>query len=115
VVTTGFHLDATLILNVLAIVVFGAIYWLYRHRERFGGPRSYARDPVCGMQVEVAHAPAVARLDEGIFYFCCDRCHDRFVSDPDGYLRGGPAPEPPPAAPVPISLGRKPAPGGGER
>ena len=115
VVTTGFGLDATLVLNVVAIVAFGAIYWLYRNRARFGGPSGYARDPVCGMQVEVAHAPAVARVDTATYYFCCDRCHDRFVSEPERYLRSGaspPAPPPPPASPVAVTLGRKPGPGG---
>jgi YHS domain-containing protein len=115
VVTTGFHLDATLVLNVVAIAAFVVIYWLQRNRDRFGGPSGYARDPVCGMQVEVAHAPAVARLGTGTYYFCCDRCYDRFVSEPQRYLRGGSPPPPPPATPVAVTLGRKPRPGAAAR
>ena len=43
--------------------VFARLYWLYRNRERFGGGDGYAIDPICGMQVEKANAPA--RLRDG--------------------------------------------------
>ena len=35
--STGFHLDVTLVLNVVVLIVLGAVYWLYRNRDRFGG------------------------------------------------------------------------------
>ncbi|MDQ2728707.1 MAG: permease [Actinomycetota bacterium] len=76
-------LNYTSVLDVLALVAFGALYWLYRNRDRFGGGEGYVKDPVCGMQVERRHAPASADHDGGPMYFCSDRCRDRFVSGPD--------------------------------
>lgn len=104
VVATGFRVDATLFLNILALIAFAGIYWLYRHRARFGGGTAYAQDVVCGMQVEKAHAPARATHDGAAYYFCADRCRDAFVADPGRYL-GGSAPPP---APVSLTLGPKP-------
>ena len=71
----------TTVLNVLALLAFAGIYWLYRRRDRLGGGAGYAKDPVCGMQVEVAHAPAVAERDGQIHYFCSDHCAHRFRSE----------------------------------
>ncbi len=53
-----FSWNYTTYLNLIFLVLFGVLYWLYRNRERLGGGDRYARDPVCGMQVETAHAPA---------------------------------------------------------
>jgi uncharacterized protein len=72
----------TTVLDVVAIVAFAGLYWLYRNRERFGGGSGYAKDPVCGMQVEVAHAPATSEHDGRTYYFCSDHCAHRFDSDP---------------------------------
>ena len=55
-----FGWNYTTVLDVVALVGFAVLYWLYRNRERFGGGAGYAKDPVCGMQVEIAHAPATA-------------------------------------------------------
>ncbi len=85
IVTTGFHWDYTTVLDIVALVVFAGIYWLYRHRERFGGGHGYAKDPVCGMQVEIAHAPAAAVHDGVTHRFCSDHCQHRFTADPDRY------------------------------
>ena len=76
----------TTILNIVALVGFAGLYWLYRNRERFGGGAGYARDPVCGMQVETAHAPASAIHDGQRRYFCSDHCKHRFEISPDRYL-----------------------------
>ena len=38
-------------------------------------------DPVCGMQVEVANAPAHVTHDGETHWFCSDRCADRFAED----------------------------------
>jgi len=74
-----FSWNYTTYLNLLFLAVFGVLYWLYRNRERLGGGDRDARDPVCGMQVEVAHAPAT-RDDAGVrHYFCSDRCAEQFV------------------------------------
>ena len=72
----------TTILDILALAVFAGLYWLYRNRERLGGDAGYARDFVCGMQVQVAHAPATASHDGTTYYFCSDHCQRRFSADP---------------------------------
>jgi uncharacterized protein len=74
-----FEWNYTTYLNIVFLLLFGVLYWLYRNRERFGGGSGYARDPVCGMQVETAHAPASAEHDGRRLYFCSDRCADRFA------------------------------------
>ena len=56
-----FSWNYTTYLNLVFLVLFGVLYWMYRNRERLGGGDRSARDPVCGMQVEKAHAPASHR------------------------------------------------------
>jgi YHS domain-containing protein len=79
----GIGWDATTWLNIAALLLFGVLYWLYRTRAVAGS--KYAKDPVCGMQVERAHAPATRTHDHTVSYFCSDRCATRFDSDPDRY------------------------------
>ena len=88
VVTTGFSWNYTTYLNIVFLALFALLYWTYRNRERLGAGGRYARDPVCGMQVEMAHAPA--SLDHGgqRLYFCSDHCAGRFAQ------RSGPSNEP---------------------
>jgi hypothetical protein len=77
-----FSWNYTTYLNIVFLVLFAVLYWAYRNRARLGGGGGYALDPVCGMQVEMANAPAsVLRGDEPI-YFCSDRCRLRFEGDP---------------------------------
>ena len=76
IVHEGFELNYTSVLNVLALVGFAAIFWLYRHRDT-GGSR-FAKDPVCGMQVEIEHAPATRSAGGDPVYFCSDHCAHRF-------------------------------------
>ncbi|HET6907784.1 MAG TPA: permease [Mycobacteriales bacterium] len=68
----------TTVLDIIALLAFAGLYWLYRNRDRFGGGSGYAKDPVCGMQVEVAHAPAHLRHEDSDYYFCSDHCAHRF-------------------------------------
>jgi uncharacterized protein len=75
----------TTVLNIIFLVVFAALYWLYRNRHRLGGGDGYAIDPVCGMQVEQASAPATSGAAGHQSWFCCDRCRERFESDPDRF------------------------------
>jgi uncharacterized protein len=65
----------TTVLDVIAAVGFAAVYWLYRTRPT---SERYAKDPVCGMQVEISHAPASAVHDGETVYFCSDHCAQRF-------------------------------------
>ena len=67
----------TTVLDVLALLGISAVYWLFRTREV--GSR-YARDPVCGMQVEVAHAAAARTVGGETHWFCSDHCAHRFMA-----------------------------------
>jgi YHS domain-containing protein/uncharacterized membrane protein YraQ (UPF0718 family) len=82
---THVGLNYTTVLNVLAVAVFGYLYWLYRNAGRFGGGAGLAKDPVCGMQVRTDDAPARTRHAGHTVYFCSDRCHNRFVANPDPF------------------------------
>jgi len=84
--------SATTALDILALVVLAVLYWLHRNRERFGGGTGYARDPVCGMQVETVHAPASADCHGHRVFFCSEHCRDRFVGDPEHFPSGSGAP-----------------------
>jgi len=77
----GVRWNYTTVLNILALIVFAALYWLYRTRKHFGGGTGYAKDPVCGMQVEQTAAPASAVHDGQRYYFCSDHCQARFTAD----------------------------------
>jgi uncharacterized membrane protein YraQ (UPF0718 family) len=78
IVHEGFQVNYTLILNVLALIGFAVIYWLYRNRDTTDS--RFAKDPVCGMQVEIAHAPATRLTSDGPVYFCSDHCAHHFDS-----------------------------------
>ncbi len=57
-------------------------------------------DPVCGMPVEPARAPAKRRHDGRDFFFCAPGCAARFDKDPDGFSSGRRAREPMKASPA---------------
>jgi uncharacterized protein len=87
IVETSFQWNYTTFLNIVFLAVFGYLYWLHRNRERLGGGQGYAIDPVCGMQVQIASAPAHVVHGGTTTYFCSDRCRERFeaqVHHPDG-------------------------------
>lgn len=83
-----FAWNYTSYLNIVFLLLFVAMYLAYRNRERLGAGDSHALDPVCGMQVETATAPASARHGTEVFYFCCDHCRARFVEDPERFAPG---------------------------
>jgi uncharacterized protein len=77
----------TTVLNVLAAIGFGVLYWLYRTRTAGATGSSddaavdrYAKDPVCGMQVEKALAPARLHVGSQVVYFCSDHCAAKFAA-----------------------------------
>jgi uncharacterized membrane protein YraQ (UPF0718 family) len=70
--------DPTTFANVGFLALFVVMWWLSRHRARFGGGQAYAIDPICGMQVERQHAPAVLTVDGERIYFCSDHCAARY-------------------------------------
>jgi hypothetical protein len=78
VVPTTFDWNYTTFLNIVFGLVLVGLWWLARNQRRLGGGAGYAIDPVCGMQVEVAHAPACSERDGTLVYFCSDHCLHRF-------------------------------------
>lgn len=48
----------------------------------------HATDPVCGMSVDPAHAPAESNYEGETFYFCSENCRQRFEANPTGYTAG---------------------------
>ncbi len=102
IIHTGFQWNYTTVLNILASAALAGIYWLYHHRDTTAG--QYAKDPVCGMQVEIAHAPASRRTDDGPAYFCSDHCAHRFDADPERFHRAT-ADDQPVTAPVSVDAG----------
>jgi uncharacterized protein len=98
IVPTSFQWNYTTFLNLAFLVVAGYLYWLYRNRDRLGGGSGYATDPVCGMQVQTANAPASTDHGGRRYWFCSDRCADKFRRDPDPHVPAvgpvsGPAPD----------------------
>jgi YHS domain-containing protein len=76
-----FGWNYTTALDVVALAGFAVLYRLYRDRDRYGAGAAYAKDPVCGMQVERANAPARATAGDGsAVYFCSDHCRERFAA-----------------------------------
>lgn len=45
-----------------------------------------ATDPVCGMQVDAAHAGASTEYAGKVWYFCCEGCRELFVAEPEKYV-----------------------------
>jgi hypothetical protein len=103
-----FAWDYTTFLNLVFLAVAGVVWWLARNKERFGGGIGSVTDPVCGMQVRTADAPARTVHEGSIVYFCSDRCRDRFASDPPRFAAVGAVPEAVRASPRPAPAARRP-------
>jgi uncharacterized membrane protein YraQ (UPF0718 family)/YHS domain-containing protein len=105
----GFEWNYTTFLNIAFFAVFVVLLWLSRNRGRFGSGAGYAIDPVCGMQVQKANAPATASHEGRQFWFCSDRCRERFEAAPARFAAKGAQPEGmEPEGPVQITPGRRP-------
>ena len=59
-------------------------------QPRPAGAQEEARDPVCGMTVQVAGASHRAQHGGRDFFFCCAGCRERFLVSPERYLEGAP-------------------------
>jgi uncharacterized membrane protein YraQ (UPF0718 family)/YHS domain-containing protein len=79
---SSIQLDYKLVLNVLGLVIFAALFYLTARRG--------ATDPVCGMKVDRSRAVRKEVAGE-TFYFCSDDCWHAFEAEPDRYLHGGDA------------------------
>lgn len=110
VATAHFEWNYTTYLNFVFMAVAIAVWWLARNRVKFGGGTGYAIDPVCGMQVRSADAPAMTVNDGVMIHFCSDRCKDRFVANPQRFIGEGATLEGMgPSGPEPVGIGRKPS------
>ena len=81
IVEAHWQWNYTTFLDVAFLGVFAVLFWLYRNRERLGGGEGYAIDPMCGMQVRTADAPASLVVDGERIYFCSDHCRERMERD----------------------------------
>jgi YHS domain-containing protein len=48
-----------------------------------------AKDPICGMEVDIEPVTLSSQHQGQTFYFCSAGCKQAFVSDPAKYLGGG--------------------------
>lgn len=71
-----FPLGWTLILNLVAVLVLVAL-WALAHSHVEPDSTS-ARDPICGMTVDISAPVAVRHRDGTDYYFCSHRCAERF-------------------------------------
>ena len=82
VVPDRFQWNYTTFLNLAFLVVLAGLYWLARDRARHGhngrDTGRFATDPICGMQVDRATAPAHSVHDGAESWFCSDGCRDRY-------------------------------------
>jgi hypothetical protein len=65
-------LDYKLVLNVLGLAVFAALFWLTARRG--------ASDPVCGMKVDRTKALS-AQVNGETVYFCSEHCRQAFAAE----------------------------------
>jgi len=66
-------------LNLFAFLLSIVIIWLYITRNNSESSQ-YAKDPVCGMQVEKSTAAAIYEHNKVIYYFCSPDCMESFKS-----------------------------------
>ena len=76
---SSIQLDYKLVLNVLGLAIFAALFALTMRRG--------VTDPVCGMKVDRAKAHSLDHAG-GAYYFCSAHCLQRFQADPDRYTSG---------------------------
>ena len=75
------------------IVTNGIIGWFQRlsGRRRAGqelkGSGRTAKDPVCGMEVDVEKAAGISVYSGQAYYFCAPGCKQAFDANPEKYLR----------------------------
>ena len=61
------------------------------HRDGLKDGASSAIDPVCGMTVDRATTCHHATHAGSDYHFCSERCHDKFVADPQAYIGARPS------------------------
>ncbi len=78
---THFGLNATTILNALALLMCCTVYYFYKHPVASDEASDFAQDPICGMQVRKADAPASASVGGVMYYFCMEGCKESFLAN----------------------------------
>ncbi len=73
------------------------------HATEASTPSATAKDPVCGMTVNLATAKYRAENEGKTYFFCSMKCHDRFVAEPLKYT----SPQPPKPRPEPAAATRE--------
>ena len=79
-IQSRFANNANTWLNAVALLVLIAVYVTYKVGQRRPASESFAKDPICGMQVAVSTASAVLELGDETYYFCCDGCKEKFAT-----------------------------------
>ena len=69
-------LDYKLVLNILGVGIFAALFWLTARRG--------VTDPVCGMKVDREKAISQS-FDGRTVRFCSEACHETFLAEPSRY------------------------------
>jgi uncharacterized membrane protein YraQ (UPF0718 family)/YHS domain-containing protein len=77
---THVSFNATTVLNVIFLALFGVLYWLYRTRTQGGGGVSVAIDPICGLAVPLAEGALFSDRHGNRAYFCSEHCRDAFAT-----------------------------------
>ena len=73
-----FGLNATTILNAIALALASFIFYLSRNPPA-SVASEFAQDPICGMQVRKSDAPATYTHEGESFYFCMEGCKESFI------------------------------------
>jgi uncharacterized protein len=74
----SFSWNFTTYLDAASLVLLVLLYLPYRSSRRRGSAQRASLDPVCGMFVETATAPASMQSAGRTYSFCSQRCHLRF-------------------------------------
>ena len=76
-----FGYNATTILNAIALLLFVAIYYLYKNPPAASTAEGseFAQDPICGMQVRKSDAPARLQHQGVEYFFCMEGCKESFA------------------------------------
>jgi uncharacterized membrane protein YraQ (UPF0718 family) len=78
--------DHTTVLNLLFLALFSTALLMRRTRRDISGS-DLAVDPICGMQVRKSDAPVRIDLDGKRYWFCSERCGERFAESSPGSQR----------------------------
>jgi len=78
--TKHFGLNATTILNGVALVLALFIFYFYKNLPA-QEISEFAQDPICQMQVRKSDAPASHLSDGVMYYFCMDGCKESFIKN----------------------------------